>query len=331
MSSIQNGRNNAFFFLILLLFFFGGCLAPLPKPSLPPEVEQPDYRPKKTFSFNFPLAWKITLQALEENQIPIASRDQNLGIIRTDFQPGPDVFLVSTPVSARHKFTIIFFQETLGKTFLNIRCILEVKGIYGNSYADATKAFPKEVIELERRLYQLIDSRLIAYEAPLNKEEAGPLPIAKAEVIPSPAPQTSAAIEPASPRADETPAVPPGKIFPPSGTPPPKDPETPPLRPPAPPEATVVSPVPSPAASSPAQAAIQEGPKPESEEKVPVIYLVTLHNAKMRSKPSTTGEIVFILRKGRAIEKIGESGSWYQVKLWGKTGWISKSLVQESR
>ena len=44
---------------------------------------------------------------------------------------------------------------------------------------------------------------------------------------------------------------------------------------------------------------------------------------KMRAEPSSNSKVVLVLKKGRAVEKIGESGEYSKVKLsWGDTGWV---------
>jgi len=44
---------------------------------------------------------------------------------------------------------------------------------------------------------------------------------------------------------------------------------------------------------------------------------------KMRAEPSPASKVVLVLKKGRRVEKIGESGKFSKVKLsWGDTGWV---------
>jgi len=41
-------------------------------------------------------------------------------------------------------------------------------------------------------------------------------------------------------------------------------------------------------------------------------------------------KILAIAKKGQRLEKIGESGNWFNVKLAsGETGWVFKDLVKE--
>lgn len=45
--------------------------------------------------------------------------------------------------------------------------------------------------------------------------------------------------------------------------------------------------------------------------------------AKMREEPSTKAKVVLVLKKGREVEKIGQSGGFTKVRLsWGDTGWV---------
>jgi uncharacterized protein YgiM (DUF1202 family) len=50
---------------------------------------------------------------------------------------------------------------------------------------------------------------------------------------------------------------------------------------------------------------------------------------RMRAEPSPTSKVVLVLKKGRQVEKIGESGEYSKVKLsWGDTGWVlTRSLT----
>ena len=60
--------------------------------------------------------------------------------------------------------------------------------------------------------------------------------------------------------------------------------------------------------------------------------LVTKEVVKMRLKPSLTSKVVLVLKKGRAVEKIGESGVYTKVRLSrGVTGWILTRLLKKVR
>lgn len=80
------------------------------------------------------------------------------------------------------------------------------------------------------------------------------------------------------------------------------------------------SPTPAPPVSSP--------PAPPTIQQT--THLITTKAANIRSEANLKSKIVKTLKKGQQIEKIGESGSWYNVKLAsGDTGWVSKDLVKE--
>ena len=52
--------------------------------------------------------------------------------------------------------------------------------------------------------------------------------------------------------------------------------------------------------------------------------------ARIREKASTDSEIITKVYEGDEVEILGEEGDWYQVKVNGKTGYVSKSLINIS-
>jgi uncharacterized protein YgiM (DUF1202 family) len=59
-------------------------------------------------------------------------------------------------------------------------------------------------------------------------------------------------------------------------------------------------------------------------------HLVTVKECNIRSEPNANCKILAIAAKGVTFEKIGQSGSWFHVKLAsGDTGWVFKDLVKE--
>lgn len=64
--------------------------------------------------------------------------------------------------------------------------------------------------------------------------------------------------------------------------------------------------------------------------KKPAIHLVTIKDCNIRSEPNMNCKILAIVKKGERLEKIGESGNWFNIKLAsGESGWVFKDLVKE--
>lgn len=62
------------------------------------------------------------------------------------------------------------------------------------------------------------------------------------------------------------------------------------------------------------------------------IFLATKAIVKMRAEPSSNSEVVLVLKKGREVEKIGESGGYTKVRLsWGDTGWVPTRFLERVR
>ena len=86
-----------------------------------------------------------------------------------------------------------------------------------------------------------------------------------------------------------------------------------------PPPAKEVAPIPSPTE----QNAKAVRPQPE-------IFLLTKRKAQLRERPSTESKIILVFKRGRKVEKIGESGNWVRVRIWETTtGWVLKDFLEE--
>ncbi len=84
-----------------------------------------------------------------------------------------------------------------------------------------------------------------------------------------------------------------------------------------------------PPAPAPPKTAVES--QPEAGEKAAPFYLVTLKNARIRSQPNPNSKILMTLSAGRKLEKIGQEGEWFKVKLSsGENGWIYKGVVKEA-
>lgn len=57
--------------------------------------------------------------------------------------------------------------------------------------------------------------------------------------------------------------------------------------------------------------------------------IVTASRLNMRTGPSTSYSIMHVLWSGNRVRVIGQSGSWYQIRLSdGRTGWVYKTYLQ---
>jgi hypothetical protein len=99
----------------------------------------------------------------------------------------------------------------------------------------------------------------------------------------------------------------------------------------APSAGTTAKPSPTVAAEPPplvtpkeAQAAELPSPSVPSAE-----IFVVVKTANVRAKPDGKSKILSVIKKGERVEKIGQSGNWFNCKLpSGVSGWIFKDLVQ---
>jgi hypothetical protein len=75
----------------------------------------------------------------------------------------------------------------------------------------------------------------------------------------------------------------------------------------------------------------QSGPGQVRTDTAETSFVVLLKNSNVRAEPNTRSKIIVTLRKGEKLAKIGDSGTWVNVRLpSGETGWILKSLVKEA-
>lgn len=116
-----------------------------------PKVD-PNYTPKKIYPVDYNKGWESTLKGLKENRIPIGSVNKEVGLIKTDYQPGPEVMFLTTLYWTRYKYNINISKEAENKTRIDIRCTYEVKK-EKDSYTDSTASSPETVKALEQELY----------------------------------------------------------------------------------------------------------------------------------------------------------------------------------
>jgi len=99
---------------------------------------------------------------------------------------------------------------------------------------------------------------------------------------------------------------------------------------PSPPD-TKASPVAAERPSAPVAAKKGEAGKKEAAERSKSI-LATKAVEKMRAEPSATSKVVLVLKKGREVEKIEESGGYSKVRLsWGDSGWVLTRSLERVR
>lgn len=60
------------------------------------------------------------------------------------------------------------------------------------------------------------------------------------------------------------------------------------------------------------------------------VYTTTV-NLNMRTKASTSGSPILTIPKGKEIQYISKSGSWYRVKYGSKTGYVSSSYIKATK
>ena len=314
--------------LLLLLFLQGGCAGPSVETT--PVSRDSDFMPQRVFDLDFPSAWESTLQGLKEKGLPVILQDKEKGIIRTDYQAGSDTYYMGGAAASRYKYSLFFFKEGEKKTILNLRCLYEIKDRSGLSYINANSILPDKVVALEKELYQTIEPFLLPKEASRptspGNEKTQPMTSARGALMsPPPIAQVSPeTLKPKEPppapsvfasRAPGEVASPQSKEIPPSSSTPPKEDQW-------------ISPV---SAKEDTPIIPNVGPKARVLGYEP-IFLITKKNAPLREKPSSQSKIIVTLKKGRKVEKIGESGKWVKVKIWDTTiGWTLKDLLQEVR
>jgi len=49
----------------------------------------------------------------------------------------------------------------------------------------------------------------------------------------------------------------------------------------------------------------------------------------MRAEPNLQSKVVVVLKKGRKVEKLDESGEFVRIRLsWGDSGWVQKRFLE---
>ena len=90
----------------------------------------------------------------------------------------------------------------------------------------------------------------------------------------------------------------------------------------APPPAKTEAPPPPPVAKA-------AKPAGKSVERPTKDFFVTKEITKMRAEPNLKSKVVLVLKQGRKVEKLEESGEFVRVKLsWGDSGWVQKRFLE---
>lgn len=56
---------------------------------------------------------------------------------------------------------------------------------------------------------------------------------------------------------------------------------------------------------------------------------MTQEITKMWAEPNSQSKVLLVLKKGRKVEKLGESGEFTKVRLsWGDSGWVLTRFLQ---
>jgi hypothetical protein len=75
----------------------------------------------------FDTAWKVILEALEKNFIPMQVIQKRTGILKTGYQNGEDLILLREAFATRYKFNISVLREDRQRTIVSIRCMYEIR------------------------------------------------------------------------------------------------------------------------------------------------------------------------------------------------------------
>ncbi len=82
-------------------------------------------------------------------------------------------------------------------------------------------------------------------------------------------------------------------------------------------------------APAPSPEVLKESGKRKLEE-AQKIFFRTKRKAPMMTAPSAKSKLIYVLRQGRKVEKIGETSGWMKVKMsWGDTGWVASNLLEK--
>jgi SH3-like domain-containing protein len=299
------------FLAILMLGFtvLGGCGGTTGK-MVTRETQDPYFRPKRVYAVDMNQAWDLTLKALNREGISLETVNQEMGVMRTDYQ--------NLSAWERNKCDLRFSPEPQRKTYIYIRCRYEGRKDAAEPFRDFTYSSPREAMKAEEDLYRRLEPYILPFEKTLLPREAD-VEKAPAAVPPAPAAEKSVSkVEAAAP-----------PVTPPAAAPPAPAPRVETVSPPSPP--TVAPPAPPPAEKP----EIREETLPQREETLPkreeTLFgpVMTAAATNVRLAPSIQSKIITVLPKGERAEKIGESGNWSKIKLpSGMDAWVFTDFLE---
>lgn len=80
---------------------------------------------------------------------------------------------------------------------------------------------------------------------------------------------------------------------------------------------------------APSPEVLKASGKRKSEEPQKIFFR-TKRKAPMMTAPSAESKLIYVLRQGRKVEKIGGTSGWMKVKMsWGDTGWVASNLLEK--
>jgi uncharacterized protein YgiM (DUF1202 family) len=282
--------------LMLGLTVLGGCGGTTGR-TVTQETQDPYFRPKRVYAVDMNQAWDLTLKAMNREGISLETVNQEMGVIRTDYQ--------NLTAWERNKCDIRFSPEPQRKTYIYVRCRYEGRKEAAEPFKDFTYSSPREAMKAEEDLYRRLEPYILPFEKTFMPQEES---VGKAPAKPAPA----AVVPPAATPKAET------------------------VSPPPPPVVVKRAPEPVPSSPAPApkaEAAAPQGPipveKPEIREETLSKPVMTAAATNVRLAPSTQSRIITVLPKGERVEKIGESGNWSKIKLpSGVDAWVFTDFLQ---
>jgi len=300
--------------LMLGLTVLGGCGGTTGR-TVTQETQDPYFRPKRVYAVDKNQAWDLTLKAMNREGISLETVNQEMGVIRTDYQ--------NLSAWERNKCDIRFSPEPQRKTYIYVRCRYEGRKDAAGPFTDFTYSSPREAMKAEEDLYRRVEPYILPFEkTSMPQEEAvGKAPASPAPTAEKPAPKVEAA--PASVAAA---AAVPIAAAPKAET---VAPPPPPVVVERAPEPVPPSPAPVPKAEAAAPAAPILLEKPGIREETLFKPAMTAAATNVRLAPSTQSKIIAVLPKGERVDKIGESGNWSKIKLpSGVDAWVFTDFLQ---
>jgi len=166
-TQMKQARKGVFSILVLSLFFAGSCV-PSSQPTSFVSEDAAETVPQRVYALDFDSAWRLILEALGKNLIPMQIIQKKNGLMKTGYQNGEDIVLLREIFATRYKFTILVLSQDQQKTIINVRCVYEIRKKTGGSFAEATTLGSQEVRLLERKMYRLIETHLRPHERRLE-------------------------------------------------------------------------------------------------------------------------------------------------------------------